>query len=221
MPDAEPPPVLNGVAHVDTLRAHSTVWRVHHSSRAAQAMNARAQPDADGGGRFDSLDGAYTYLYVAASMEGAIAETLCRDLPLQRPGDRLLPAAILRSRLLTELTVTEDVPVVALHGPHLSAIGQDLWLTKCDVAQYVRTRQWAAAVLVATPAARGLAYRCRHDEDQMAWMLTTVPGAPLHPGLAPKGESLRLDGDVGKYLVSQTLLLHSAALDLTVPNSSN
>lgn len=65
---------------------------MHSSRRAAHALNPTAQPDELAGGRFDSLDGSCAYLYLADSPEGAIAETICRDLPLQLNTARIVPA---------------------------------------------------------------------------------------------------------------------------------
>src|SRR5699024_8803829 len=108
--------------------------------------------------------------------------------------------------------VRADIAVAQLHGPHLSAIGQDLWLTKCDATHYVRTRRWAAAILAATDVS-GLAYRCRHDEDRLAWMLTAGPESHTHPDLTPvAGSSLALDRGRGRVIVNRVLAAHSAAL---------
>ncbi|CCW14892.1 RES domain-containing protein [Rhodococcus aetherivorans] len=95
--------------------------------------------------------------------------------------------------MLSRLTVTTDVTVIALHGPHLSAVGQDTWLTKSEPSDYLHTRTWAKALFAAAPAADGLVYRCRHNEDQFAWMLTTDPANPSHPALEIAGASVDLN----------------------------
>lgn len=203
---------LTRAARTGTLAAGTTAWRVHTTRYVANQMNPTPQPTVDRGGRFDSYDGSYAYLYIADSPEAAIAETLCRDLPLEPFQNRIVPNRTVSGRVLTQLTVTEGIVVAALHGPAVSAIGQGLWLTKCDAADYYLTRQWAAAVFAADPAARGLAYRPRHDEDRMAWMLATDPTTTIHPALAVEGASLPLDRGLGKELVAQVLAAHSATL---------
>lgn len=50
-------------------------------------MNPTRQVTALAGGRFDSLDGDYRYLYVAGDIEGAMAERIFRDLPFGRSGE--------------------------------------------------------------------------------------------------------------------------------------
>lgn len=102
MPDIEPPAGgLFRPAHRSTLAAGTTVWRVHSSRRSALAPNPTAQPDEFSGGRFDSLDGTYAYLYIADSPDGAIAETICRDLPLDPTVARIVPASAVTGRTLT------------------------------------------------------------------------------------------------------------------------
>ncbi|MDH6287197.1 RES domain-containing protein [Rhodococcus opacus] len=81
-----------------------------------------------------------------------------------------MPASAVTGRTLTALTVTRTLTVAALHGPHLSSVGQDLWLTKCEARHYVTTRRWAHAIRTADPDIDGLAYRPRHNEDTLAWI---------------------------------------------------
>ena len=215
MPDIEPPAGgLVRQAHRSTLAAGTTVWRVHSSRRSALAPNPTAQPDEFSGGRFDSLDGTYAYLYIAASPDGAIAVTICRDLPLDPTVARIVPASAVTGRTLTALTLTRTLTVAALHGPHLSAVGQDLWLTKCEARHYVTTRKWAHAIHAADPAIGGLVYRPRHNEDTLAWVLTTDPAVISHPALAIDSSvaALSLDRGRGRDLVERIVADHSAIL---------
>ena len=87
---------------------------------------------------------------VHRSPDGAIAEIICRDLlwTHHRP-DR---ARQRRDRPHPDrLTVTRTLTNAALHGPHLSAVGQDLRLTKCEARHYVTTRRGAHAIQTADP----------------------------------------------------------------------
>ncbi|WP_082920717.1 RES family NAD+ phosphorylase [Rhodococcus sp. YH3-3] len=215
MPDIEPPAGgLFRPALRSTLAADTTVWRVHSSRRSALAPNPTAQPDELAGGRFDSLDGTYAYLYIADGPDGAIAETICRYLPLDPTTARIVPASAVTGRTLTALTLTRTVTVAALHGRHLSVVGQDLWLTKCEARHYVTTRKWAHAIHAADPALGGLAYRPRHNEDTLAWVLTTDPAVTSHPALAVDSSvaALSLDRGRGRDLVERVVADHSAIL---------
>lgn len=209
MPRKPPPLGGHAPAVTTTLAAGTRLWRVHSDRRDAHAMNPTVPP-AGRGGRFDSADGAYAHLYLGRDPEAAIAETLCRSLPLDG-SPRIVARQLLSGRVLTALEVRADITVAALYGPHLAAIGQDLWLTKSPSRDYPLTRAWAAAVL--TARVTGLEYRCRHDETRTAWMLTTAPEVPRHPDLTVVPESsVALDTPAGREQVRAVLDEHSAVL---------
>ncbi|MEU2001674.1 RES family NAD+ phosphorylase [Rhodococcus sp. NPDC019627] len=215
MPAAPPPPDLAEKPVVVFLPRGTELWRIHTGTYAANAVNPTAQPTVPGGARFDSLTGDYAYTYLGDSPEAAVAETLCRDLAVTG-SPRLVPRARIAGRVLSRLTVTTDVTVIALHGPHLSAVGQDTWLTKSDPSDYLYTRTWARALFDAAPSADGLVYRCRHNEDQFAWMLTTDPANPTHPALDVSGTSVNLDSPAGLALVEGILACYNATLASTI-----
>jgi hypothetical protein len=133
-------------------------------------LNHTAQPSRLSGGRFDSDDGSYGYIYLGDSPATAIAETLCRGLPLTGPA-RLVPWTRVARRALTHLTVVRDVSVLALHGPELPKVGALLSLTQCGAREYETTRTWATALRRWVPKAEGFAYRPGHDEDGLTWVL--------------------------------------------------
>ena len=160
---------------------------------------------------------SYAYLYIADSPDGAIAETICRDLPLDPSIARIVPSSAVAGRTLTALTVTRSLTTAALHGPHLAAVGQDLWLTKCEARHYVTTRRWAHAIRTADPDLDGLAYRPRQNEDTLAWILTTDPAITPHPNLTidPSTTPLPLDHGPGRDLAARIIADHSAILSPT------
>lgn len=171
-----------------------------------------ASPHVEGGGRFDSIDGSYAYLYLGDSPEAAIAETLCRSLGFGTAADRIVPAMAIRRRVLSPVTVVQDLNVTSAHGADLNQLGQDLWLTKCDPADYLLTRAWAAAIRTWTMPNNGLGYRCRNDEDRQAWVLMTDPGVRHHPNLAGTGDQLSLDTPGGRAILRRTLVTYNATL---------
>lgn len=212
MPPIEPAASCPGRPQLQTLTVGTVLWRVHSTERSANAMNPTPQPRAERGGRFDSLAGDYAYLYAGESPAAAIAEAICRDLPLADPTARIVPRARIRWRLLSGLEVTEPVQVVIVHGAALTHLGQDLWLTKSAAADYLHTRAWAAAIRSWAPCATGLVYRCRHDEDLRAWMLTTEPDVGQHPSLRPTGDTTALDGPTGRAYLRRVLSDYNAGL---------
>ena len=211
MPNYPPPVACPGLPVAETLPEGSLLWRVHPADRAATSMNPTPRPTALRGGRFDSLDGSYAYLYAGRDERAALAETICRDLPLDgRP--RLLPRAGLTARVLSQLRVTGSILLVRMHGSALAQLGQDTWVTKSDARDYVSTRLWAAAVRSWAPQCAGFGYRCRHDEDRQACVLFTAPEVTDHPKLEETGLHLPLDEPMGLALSRQVLAEHNAAL---------
>lgn len=206
----DPPAVLPS-ALITTVPADTSVWRIHSDARGAADLNPTPRPRARAGGRFDSLDGSYSYLYVGDSPAAAVAETLCRNLPVDQ-SPRLIPRIQIRGRVLSELRTTRPVRVADLTGTGAARLNAGVWLTKCDPSGYVTTRRWAAAVLAANPDLDGLQYRPRHDENNLAWMLTETRTATAHAAIAPVGGVVPLDSADGHYLLGALLTAHNAAL---------
>lgn len=205
-PPRELPPAL-----ITTIAAGTSVWRIHGATRGAADLNPTPRPRVRAGGRFDSLDGTYSYLYIGDSPAAAVAETLCRNLPVDQ-SPRLIPRAQITGRVLSELHTTRTVRVVDLTGTGATRINAGVWLTKCDPSGYLHTRRWAAAILAANPGIDGVQYRPRHDENTLAWMLTGSPGTPRHPAVAAVGGVIALDSADGHYLLGTLLTAHNAAL---------
>lgn len=199
-------------AKTGNLDSGTLLWRVHSSSRGALQLNPTV-PAPDAGGRFDTDDGSYSYLYLGDSVHAAVAETFVRALPLDG-APRIFRARKLVGRAISQVEVVDTVPVALLHGSRLNHVGQDTWLTKCDPVDYPLTRAWARCVLEGTPAAQGIAYRCRNDEDRFAYLLV-VRGAPVpcdFPGLKETGARLELDSDDGRELLNAVLPAYNAVL---------
>lgn len=209
-----PPPRRKPSGHpvIGTLPAGSVLRRVH-GSHAADEFNWTAQPTVLTGGRFDSLDGAFGYAYLAETASGAIAETVCRDLPLGGAG-RQVPRAVLAGRVITSVELVRDLRVLELHGADLTQVHAPLDLTKCDAGQFVTTRRWAAALRTWMPDVDGFRYRCRHDEDELAVVLfdDPAPRERAHEALVALSDSLALDSLAGLALVLSVLHRHNASM---------
>lgn len=211
----DPPESLPGVPRIEKLRSGQLLRRVH-GSFDADAFNPNAQPTRFDGGRFDSLDGAYGYTYLGFDDDGAIAETLARDLPLDG-SPRLVPKRRLAGRRITTVELVRDLNVLVLHGAGLSQVGADLWLTKSEADQYEQTRAWAAWLLGELPNIDGFVYRCRHDEDRLALAAFdgTLGGGPARAAgaLRARTDSLPLDEGNGLIEVERVLADHNAAVE--------
>ena len=210
----DPPVTLPGTPKVELLRAGTVLRRVH-STFAADAFNPTAQPSKLAGGRFDSLDGGFRYTYLGADDDGAIAETLCRDLSLDGAA-RVVPRKRLVGRRITSVEVLRDLNVLVLHGAALTQVGAGLWLTKSDADQYEATRAWAARLLELLPDIDGFQYRCRQDEDRLAWVLfddSPIGTGRAHGALRARPDTQPLESGDGLVDVERVLANHNAAVE--------
>ncbi|MFI7599074.1 RES family NAD+ phosphorylase [Actinoplanes sp. NPDC049681] len=211
-PPASPP----GDPVIDILHEGTRLFRVHQDRYAADAFNPKKQPSILDGGRFDSLDGSYAYTYLGDTAAAAIAETICRDVPING-SPRLVPRSRISGRSLTAVDITRDVSVLVLHGAALNQVGAPLDLTKCEADQYVMTRRWAQALRMWCPGVAGFRYRPRHDEDRLAFVLfDDTPGCngcrARGAIRAASGSSLDLTSTAGRKLLDDVLREHNAAL---------
>lgn len=209
--DYPDPPAALPAALLTTVPAGTSVWRIHSATRGAADLNPTPRPRVRAGGRFDSMDGSYAYLYIGDSPAAAVAETLCRNLPVDQ-SPRLIPRAQVSGRVLSELRTTRPLRVVDLTGTGAARINAGVWLTKCDPSGYLHTRRWAAAILAANPRVDGVQYRPRHDENTLSWMLADSPATTAHPAVEAVGGLIPLDSADGHYLLGALLTAHNAAL---------
>lgn len=114
----------HGKPVLESVSAGTLLYRVHHEAHAANELNPTI-PGRYGGGRFDSHDGSYSYLYASTAPEGAIAERLMRLLKFGT-GPRLLPELSVSGLILSELRVETPIPVLSLVGADAAQVGQDL-----------------------------------------------------------------------------------------------
>lgn len=152
-----------------TLNRGKTLWRIHNKSFAADAFNPTL-PGPLSGGRFDSQNGSYAYLYAGSDMEASVAEILLRDRP---PSDSVYQVLRkkLEGRMLSVLKLSTDIKVAKLHGDGPSHIGQeDDWITSCGPLEYPVTRPWAEAIRGWSLDTCGIAYRPRHDNDRFSYV---------------------------------------------------
>ena len=211
-PPSDRPP---GKPVIKVLEAGTSLSRVH-GEHPADVFNPTPQPSIRAGGRFDSFDGSYAYTYLGRTPSAALAETVCRDLPLDGSA-REVPRARTAGRRLSTVEVTRDLPVLALHGTALTQVGAPLELTKSEADQYLATRRWARSLLTRLPEIAGFRYRPRHDEDSFAYVLIDEGEAPgrargaLH---AIGSDSLDLTSPDGQVLLRRVLHRHNAVLSI-------
>jgi hypothetical protein len=202
-------PPADGITAVpvfETLPASTLLWRIHHSDAAPDAF----PPVVAGlGGRFDTSTPGVTQLYLGDSPHAAIAETILRDAPLVDTGARQLPFSGVSGRSISRLVTECDLVLVSLHGPDAAVIGQGAWLTKSAPDDYPLTRAWADALCAAAPDAAGLVWRCRFDEDRLAY---AVYADRVASGSFAVSATVPIDSGGGLVAVRKILLGHNAVI---------
>jgi len=210
MPRSAPPPTCPGRPVIATVPAGSALYRVHSSRFGSTAFNPTKADDPRKGGRFDSDDGSYAYLYAGEDFDTAIAEVLIRDMPSGPSPPRLIPRARILGLVLSELGVTHPLSLVSLHGADLGQVGQDAWLTKCSSEHYAETRRWVAAIRTWVRDAQGLVWRSFRDEDRFSYV---VFADRIAAGTLVERSSIAADRGTGRLLVERVLQRHNVVLD--------
>jgi len=116
-------------------------------------------------GRFNAPDGRYGVLYCAAQAAGALAETFLRT-----PGRRLIDPALVATKGYCQLRATAPLKLIALMGPGLAIIGATAAIAHSGLP-YDVPQIWSAALEGHPIDADGIAYRSRHDDDQICYAL--------------------------------------------------
>lgn len=109
--------------------------------------------------RFDSASGSFGVLYVAFRFAGALVETLLRN-----PRRTMVAQADIEARASSVLRCRRALRIVQLHGAGLQILGLD---NSISTGPYAPCGAWADALWAHPEAPDGLAFRSRHDPDQL------------------------------------------------------
>lgn len=181
-----PPPPSPFDPIVETLPAGSLFFRVHEPVLPGGIDNdgTMFNPGFGKPTRFAFFGAPVVpIIYAADKPEGAVHESILHEA---EPG-MFIPGRNWRSKVLTALTLTRDVPVARLHSDGLRRLGifaSDL--TDTDLNHYSDTVRWAEAAWSRELA--GVSYMCRHYNSSMAVCLFedrlppgTLQVEPAHP----------------------------------------
>lgn len=116
-------------------------------------------------GRLNAPAGQYGVLYAARDIYGAFAETFLRT-----PGANLIPPDLLDAKAHSEVTVTSALSFVKLSGAGLGRLGATAEVTHGGLP-YDVSQEWSAAIHQAFPAAAGIAYTARHDDEELCFAI--------------------------------------------------
>lgn len=163
-----PPSDLPGRARLEIVRPGTLLQRIHLARFGSTEFNPTV-PSAVSGGRFDTTDGRYAYLYAASHLEAAVAEAFLPATSMAL-GKALLPKRALQGRVLSILRTTEEVALLSLHGSGLAMVGADQNLTMCDADGYPVSRLWAGELREWVHDAQGFVWRSRRDNDHFCYV---------------------------------------------------
>lgn len=210
-PYREPTDAPPGQPLYVSVPAGTTLYRIHSSSFGPTDFNPTVSKNPFGGGRFDSAEGDYSWLYAGHTVLAAVAETLLRDVPLADFGrPRSIPLAQVRGKRLSVVEVKRDLEFVNLSGKGAIALGQDSWLTTCDSRNYGETRHWARKIREWCPDAAGFRWRSRVDNDEFSYVV--FGDRITADGLVKSGRPLNLTSARGAMQLRSAL----AAYGMTV-----
>ncbi|GAA4474291.1 hypothetical protein GCM10023094_09620 [Rhodococcus olei] len=106
-----------------------------------------------------------------------VAEGILRSADIPKSG--ILSAAALIELSLTRMVLQHEVTVAVLDTQAgLAAINQDTSLTGRTWREYGSSRATCTAILVGTPTAQGVLYRCRNGFDERSLLLVERGHAP-------------------------------------------
>lgn len=114
-------------------------------------------------GRLNSPDGSFGVLYAAKRMRGAFAETFLRE-----PERTLLAVDFIEKKALVFLRPRRALHLANLHGPGLAVLGATAEITS-TTQPYDEPQAWSAALHNHPGMFDGIAYRARHDNDEVCY----------------------------------------------------
>jgi hypothetical protein len=116
-------------------------------------------------GRLNAPDATYGVLYTAQSRHGAFAETFLRE-----PGRTLLACDLLDGKAYSAVAITRALRLVRLYGNGLAALGATAEITHGGLP-YDLPQSWSKALHDHPTALDGIAYRSRHDDNEVCFAL--------------------------------------------------
>jgi RES domain len=114
-------------------------------------------------GRLNSPDASFGVLYAAEQRVGAFAETFLRS-----PGRTLLPRDLIAKKGLVRLSSIRALRLANLYGPSLAVLGATAEVT-ASALPYDLSQAWAAALHNHPGMFDGIAYRARHDDNEICY----------------------------------------------------
>jgi hypothetical protein len=196
---------------IETLVAGATLFRLHSATHAAQAFNPGRSP-ATPIARFSFFgDPPVPALYASDAIDGAINETLLRDVPL---GGGTILLDQVENRVLSPIRTTRDLRLLQLHGHgfrQLNIRAEDI--TRTSSRLYHQTVPWAESAYMA--GLDGVVWMSRHHDSSRAYVFFGRPGTTGPVEAHPDRSIVRAFGrdEHLDWLTQQLEPLHVVILD--------
>ncbi len=155
-----PADIATRVPIIETLAAGTIIYRFY-----SNGFDPVYFPE-DTGGRLNAPDGAYGTLYAARSTGGAFAETFLRNA-----GKTLIDDAIVKKKGMVELRLVAELYLACLHGPGLAILGATAEVTHAGLSSYDLSQAWSKSLHDHPAGIDGIAYRSRHDDDEICFAI--------------------------------------------------
>ena len=152
-----PPPPLDIASRplpVETIAAGTRLARIHHAEYDPIHFGASEY------NRFDNPNGKFGVCYMAKTIKGAFAETFVRAA-----GDRVLKLSFVQKRSISEVVTTAPLRLSSLHGPGMARVGAN---SAVSSGSYAVAQSWALALHDHSAIVDGIAYRSKHDDDEIS-----------------------------------------------------
>lgn len=114
-------------------------------------------------GRLNAPGGEYGVLYVAQAVEGAFAESFLRN-----PGNTLLASDFLAAKAYAQMGWKRPLRFAQFYGPGLAIMGATAEISHGPLP-YSASHRWSQAIHDHPDIVDGIAYRSRHDDDQICY----------------------------------------------------
>lgn len=158
-------PVLPEECPITEVEPGADVWRVHR--REHDPIWFGPAPGGFAGSRFDAPGGEFGTLYAAASLTGAFVETILRRAA------RVVARPFVEQRAFSRLRIKRPLRLVQLHGQGLIQLGVTSDICAGDI--YAPSQALALA-LYERYKLDGIAYRARHNNDEICYALNDRVG---------------------------------------------
>jgi hypothetical protein len=189
-----PPPPKSLDATLVTWGGGLEFHRVHDLAFGGSEFNTSTKGNARFSPITDYAGVPIPTLYAGTTLDCALMETIFHDVPF-KAGFKPFSKLKMNGKVHSVLLLTADLRLIDLSTIALHKLGvKRTQLIDTTKAHYPATRRWAQALYSQFPAAQGLRWTSRQDDQSHAIMLFGTRMNPSDLTLAGTSDSLLLDG---------------------------